>query len=370
MVRVVLLRLLESYFRHRWLYLLPILFMMVAAALFFITSKPTFMAKGVVYVQDQSLLDTLTDLDTSSAAWWVTPAQATVGDIEELMKTDAFIRAVIKQTNLEEQMNQGSGAVKELIDSTRRSIWVVTLGDNQVQIGANHEDPQVTYQFVNAVIEAYVQWQINAQRANSQTAQQFFKDLIAQYGTELNEARIAMRQYLEQHPEPIRGDRSTEERMEIDRLQSEIDMISSRYTSAMNKEEDARLAVVQIESDTRQSYVLIDAPLVPEGPETSRKELAINMAIFVGAGVILAGVAVVGAALLDRSFRFAIDVHHSLNLPVLAIIADSGYDQASAYTPVRTKQQVKRRFSIRKVKGEKAANRTPNVDRPAVEADV
>lgn len=322
MVRLVLLRLLESYFRHRWLYLLPLALMAGLAAYFTATAKPKYLAEGVLYVQNQSLLASLTAVSDNSGSWWVTPAQATTNELGELLQTDSFVRAVIQQTDLEPQMDQGDAAVGELIDQVRQSIWAYPLGDNQLLISATWEKPQVTYQLVHAVIEGYIQWQINAQRAESETAQAFFNDVIATYEDQLTAAREEMKRYLQAFPEPVRGDRPAIEQLELTRLQSAIDLAASRYANALDKEENTRLSLAQIESNARQTYLLIDAPLLPTEPETSLKEMAVSIVAFMAVGVILTLGAIVGSAILDRSLRFPVDVEHRLHLPVLAVVPD------------------------------------------------
>ncbi|MCA9993198.1 MAG: hypothetical protein KDE29_19555 [Anaerolineales bacterium] len=323
MIRLILLRLLESYFRHRWLYLLPIVLMSALALLSVLNARPKYQADGVLYVQADSLLSSLTDVRANSASWWVTPAQATMGDLNELLQTDAFIRSVIRPTKLEAEMDQGPDVVNNILQETRKNIWVYPVGDNHLQVVATSEDPQVAFELVNATVEGYLQWQINAKRADSQTAQSFFEDVIQTYETELADARDAMRVYLEAHPEPVRGTRSGIEQLEVTRLQSAIDLAASRYASALDKEENTRLAMAQIESEMRQSYLLIDAPILPDRPVVSLRQTAVNMAIFVAVGVVISGGAIVGGALLDRSFRFPVDVVSRLELPVLTIVPDT-----------------------------------------------
>jgi len=323
MLRLVLLRILESYFRHRWLYLLPIVLAGVMGAYYVMNEKPSYYAQGVLYVQNESYLASLTNVRDSSGSWWVTAAQTASQDLNELLKTDAFIRAVIQQTDLENKMDEGQTAVKTIIDETRKSIWVYPLGDNQIVVSATREEPEIAYQLVNAVVEGYLQWQINAQLAESETAQTFFNDVIKTYEEELTAAREEMKQYLETHPSPLRGDRPGAEQIEIDRLQSAIDLASTRYATALDKEESTRLAMAQIKSDTRQKYYLIDAPRMPDKPNASLKDKAIKGAIFLAAGVVLSVGAIVGAAVLDRSLRLPIDVSHRLDLPVLSLVPDA-----------------------------------------------
>jgi hypothetical protein len=322
MLRLVLLRLLESYFRHRWLNLLPILLMAGLGAFFVTTAKPKYIAEGVLYVQNESLLASLTAVRNNNTAWWITPAQATMNELGELLQTKAFVRAIIQQTDLEEEMDGGVTAVEHLLSQTRTNIWTYPLGDNQLRISASHTEPQVAFQLVHAAIERYIQWQVNAQRAENEAAQAFFSSLIDTYGIELGAAREEMKRYLQTQPEPIRGERTGIEQLEITRLQSAITLAEARYASALDKEENTRLALAQIESNARQTYLLIDAPRLPETPATSIRQTAINFGIFLAAGVVLSLSAIVGAALLDRSFRLPIDVEHRLDLPVWGIVPD------------------------------------------------
>ena len=152
MVRLVVLRILESYFRHRWLYLLPIVLMSILGVVFVLVTKPTYTAKGVLYVETQSYLASLTAVRDSNASWWTTPSQAVNQEISELLQTDAFVRAIIQRTSLEENMDKGPIIVETIIKSTRENVWAVSLGNNQLQVNAVHEDPEIAYQIVTAVI--------------------------------------------------------------------------------------------------------------------------------------------------------------------------------------------------------------------------
>lgn len=323
MFRLVVFRLLESYFRHRWVYILPIVLMTGLSAYFILyRTEPKYISQGVLYVQDESLLASLTAINDNNTGWWTTPSQAISKQVTDLLQTDAFVRAIIGQTQLESEMNQGNQVVSEIIATTRKNIWVNTIGDNQISINAADENPELAYEFVNATIESYLQWQINARRGESESAQGFFSDLIKTYEVELSSAREDMKNFLRNNPAPIRGDRPGEEQLEIDRLQANIDLAATRYANALDKEENSRLAMAQIESDMRQTYFVIDAPKLPTESATSLKEIAINGAIFIAVGFLLSAGAIVGAAILDRSFRLPIDVEHRLNLPVLAEIPD------------------------------------------------
>lgn len=322
MMRLILLRLLESYFRHRWLYLTPLVLLLALAAVYQYYSPPTYMSHGTLYVQRRPLITSLTGTGNDGFSWR-TPAQATAGDLRELLQTEAFVRSAIGMTNLEPQMAGGREAVVETIKEFREALWIRPLGDNLIEFGAQHEDPAIAQQVATATMSTYVQWKINVDRQESVVARAFFEDLIQPYRQELERARAEMRAYLQANPEPLRGDRSLEERMEIDRLRFAVDEAAKRVTETMQKEENARLAMVKAESEANQTYVLIDGPLLPDRPSISLRRIVRDTGIFAAVGLFLSLLGIVGGALLDRSFRFPVDVRVGLSLPVLAMVPES-----------------------------------------------
>jgi len=321
MLRLFLLRFLESYFRHRFLNLLPIVLLIGVSVLSVLKVKPVYISRGGLYVQKESLLASLTSLKDSGFAW-VTPADATVDEFKEMIQTDAFVRAVIEQTDLETELAAAPTEADQMYQDVRMAVWVQALGKNLIQIGATHGKAEVAHQLATATVETYLQWKINTDQQESISAQAFFADLIKTYEADLETARQQMQSYLEDHPAPLRGDRPPAELIEIERLQAVINVAADRLSNAQEKEESARLAMAQAESKARQSYLVVDAPAFPFTPENSKKTALMGAVIQVVVGVILAVVLVVVGALIDRSLRFPIDVRHGLDLPVLATVPD------------------------------------------------
>jgi capsular polysaccharide biosynthesis protein len=341
MARLLFLRFLESYYRHRWLYLLPLLLMAGVAALYFFTAKPTYIVRGVLYVQQQSLLASLTSLRNDGFSV-LTPAEATAQEMTDLLQTDSFIRALIQQTSLEATLGQGDMTVGETIEEVRKAVWVETQGANQVRTFAAWEEPTIAYQLATASLESFIQWRINADRQESEVAQAFFAELIEQYRGDLELARTDLQSYLAAHPEQLRGKRPEVEQLEIDRLRAAVDLSQQRYSSVLAKDEDARLAMAQSESDARQTYLLIDSPTMPLEPETSLRKLALNMLIYLALGLILSIVAAAGGALLDRTLTFPIDARDRLDMPVLAMVPEA---RATRHSKRQERRQASERQS-------------------------
>jgi len=312
-VRLVLLRLFESYFRHRWLYLLPIVAMSAAALLYIAVMPAKYVVNGTLYIQADNLLSSLTDIRSDGFSY-VTPAQATMGELYQLLNAKAFLRAIIQKTDMEVKMAQDEESAAQTIDEAKNAIWLQELGNNLVMISAEHEMPRVAQQLAGAAIETYIQWKINLNREESVAAQSFFTDLIKTYQTQVEPARVALDGYLKAHPKPLQGDRPDEETAEIKRLQDSLNSAEERLRRAENQEESARLALTQAESTVRQSYFVVDAP------ERSKQDLLLTLILFVAAGFAISVVGIVGGALLDDTLRFPVDVLHGLNLPVLTMI--------------------------------------------------
>ncbi len=319
MLRLVILRLLESYFRHRWLYLIPIVLMSGSGIVYVTQSPRMYVSSGVLFVQKDSLLSTLVPIGNSGFSW-ITPAQMTANELNELLRTEAFIRFIIQRTSLEERMHEGPEQAERIIYSVRQSIWVGADGEKLMRFGARHRDPTIAYELASSTIEAYTEWKLNADRRDSMVAQSFFASQLEPLQQELEAARARLNDFIQAHPAPVRGERPEVEQMELDGLQAMVDQLSARVKETLDKEEAARLALSKAESEASQSYLVIDAPLLPREPSSSKKDLIMPIVIFVMIGVMLSGAGIVGGMLLDRSIRFPVDVQHSLDLPVLAMI--------------------------------------------------
>lgn len=322
MVRIVLLRLLESYFRHRWLFLLPILIAAVAGVIYVLSMPPAYIASGRLYVSQENLLANLTASSTGGSLW-TTAADTTVSELNELLTTQAFIRTVIQKTDLELSMSEGPDVVAETFTYVRDHVSFQSVGDNLIDITASGDDPNLVYQLATSSMDAYVQWKINSGYQESVAARTFFEALMQPYQEFVDDARSDLVRFLDANPAPVRGERPAAETLELERLQAAVQNAETRLNAARDNAQSASLAQVQSESVTRQTYMVIDQPEIPLFAEVSTTAMITNLAIFLIVGIFLTIAGVAGGAVLDRSLRFPIDVRHGLSLPVLAMVPDS-----------------------------------------------
>lgn len=320
MVRLFFLRVFESFFRHRWLNLLPLGLMTIAAVLFFLFSPPPYISRGAIYVQGQSLIEKL-DPTVAQDGWnYNSPAQMAVTDMQNLMETESFAVAILSQTNLRDQIAADPTVIPEMVIALRQAVTLTVAGENLVKISVEDETAENAFGLAKGTIDVYKAWKLDNDLRESDVAQEFFASIIQPYRDELTGLQDELQGYLEANPDPVRGERPDAEVIQIAQYQQRIEVANTRLQDAIEKEEAARLARTKAESNVNQTYVVVDDPQVPiEAKRTPRQTLTL-LVTFLALGGLLVTIAVVAGMLLDRSFLVPYDVQHQIELPVLALV--------------------------------------------------
>lgn len=337
MIKLAILRILDSYFRHRWLNLLPIVIMTIVAVTAFFVTEREYMSQGIFVVQSESLLASITSVDNSAYSW-NSAAQDVANEINSLIQSDSFVLAVIDETDLREELTAPGLDLKRYLTDMRGQMWAAVLGPTQISVNASDTNPEIARQLAQAVIDKFVQWKINSSHLESAAAIDFLRQKVADYTVQHQQAQDTLRQYLLDHPQPARGDRPDYEIIEINNLSSNVQFAGSRMTEAMNKEEGAQIAYAQVEADIHQTYFLIDAPVTPTRPALSKRQLALKYGLYIVAGGVLSAILVIGGAVLPLSLWFPMDVQNALNLKVLAEVPDMAWERGPIF-PVRKRKQ-------------------------------
>jgi capsular polysaccharide biosynthesis protein len=317
------------FFRHLWLNLLPLLFMLVAAVVFLL--QPVYVSRATIYIQDDTLLDNLIQIrirdQPFNGVQLLTPAQVAARELEELAKTDAFVYAVIAESDLRDQLTASPRDERRVLKLFRDSFFVEADGDSLVVFHVEAERPELAYQWATATVKAYRLWKISRDVQDGKIAAAFFEEILTPYQDEVDRANAALRDYLEQYPEPAVGQRPVEEAIELKRLQDAVALAEERLKSVLDKQESARLALAQTERDVDQTYKLIDEPKQPPIAEPFWYHGLLAL-VFPGLGIILSIFLVLGRAALDQTLLLPRDVTEELELPVLATVERGRKPQA------------------------------------------
>lgn len=319
MSRALLVRILETFFRRWWLYLLPLLLLVGAGVRSVSRIEPVHRSYGTLYVQSETFLSSLTAVRDGDIGW-NTPASFFDEQLSGLLQTDAFLREVGQSAGLDPS---GYLSPAAMLADIRASVSSWPSGDNLVQVTASHRDPAVARDLAAAVVDRFVQWQIDSDANGSTVAEAFFSDLVRSYEQAVVASRDALSQYLVQNPDPQGGgSRPLAQRVVIDRLTGEVAAAEERLEGGRAKAEEARLATAQVESDVRQRLRMVDVPELATAPDPVTRTIVLNLGLFTAMGAVLSAAALVTATVLDRSVRSRLDVTQSLSGELLAVVPE------------------------------------------------
>jgi uncharacterized protein involved in exopolysaccharide biosynthesis len=315
----VVRRLLETFFRRWWLYLVPVVLFTGVGVMMGFDGQNGYESAGVVDVSKGTLLSQLTSIRGENFGY-ETPATATAKTMNSLMGTDQFISAVAKSAGVTDALERG-----ELTDlAMRRSISITPDGDTLVKVVATTDNPELSSRLAKATIDSFIEYNVNDEVSESKAAESFFNTQLQTYSDSLNSAQTALAEYAANHPGGPEGDRPLAEQIEIQRLKASADQAQTQYTAAEQKSDEARLATAQARADATQRIRLIDEPKVGLASAGGLRNALFTTAIFMIAGALLSFAAVVLGTVIDRSLRSSDDAEQLLGLTVLAAVPTEG----------------------------------------------
>ena len=323
----VLLRLLDTFFRRWWLYLVPVVLLAGVGVASVAGAADSFRSVGTLNVEGDTVLGELTDLRGDSGFGYDTPAAATSKRLNALLQTDTFMDNVVTEAGLTEAVENGQLTV----DMLRGSVTSYADGQNLIKVDARHPLPEVAQRVSSATITSFVAWVTDTEISESQAAEDFFADLLPKYRTDLDAARSALSTFLVQNPAPgVNVPRPDEQVNEIQRLNDDVDQASSRYNETLAKGESARLTTEQTKSDIAQRLRVIDEPQLPQFPQPKLKTQVMGLAAFLVLGFLFSAGAVVVGTVLDHGLRFPADVKSRLGMRALAVVPEVKLGRALA----------------------------------------
>jgi uncharacterized protein involved in exopolysaccharide biosynthesis len=318
--RLFIGRLLETFFRRWWLYPLPAVLVIALGASIVVNRATSYHASGVIEVNRDSLLNEITSVRNQNNFGFDTPATYTTRQLNTLLGTDSFLDSVIEQAGLSTAVESGALARPDV----RRLLWASAEGDELVVVNSASGDSELSFRLAGAAIASFLQWEIDSDVTQSQSAQQFFESLLGPYQKRLDDAREALAIYVIQHPAVgLADDRPADEQVQIASLTEAVLRADDELSTARSSLSEAQIANAQTSSDVAQRLRVVDDPVKPLAPEPHRKKDVLSLMMFMILGALVSGAALVVATLLDRTVRYAEEIEGHLDVPVLAMVPNS-----------------------------------------------
>jgi uncharacterized protein involved in exopolysaccharide biosynthesis len=333
--RSLLMRLLESFFRRWWLYLVPVLLLAVVGAATVAGAKGSFKSIGTFNVESSTVLSTLSG--NTQNFGFDTPAVATTKRINSMLQTDSFVKDIATKANLDGALTSGQITLGQI----RSSLGTAANGANLVQVVASYRDPVVAQQLAKATIDAFVQGVIDSASSQGTAAVTFFSGQLKTDQATVDQARQALDDYQGSHPAPAIGTRPVDEQSQINRLSDAVTQAQAGYNTTLSKSQDAQLTIEQTKADVGNQLSLVDSPALPTAPESKLKSSILSFATFVALGILLSAGAVFVGTLFDHSLRTVGEVRERLGVPALAVVPDVGGRRAHRVRPPKEARHAK-----------------------------
>jgi len=310
------LRMAESFFRRWLLYVLPIALLVGVGVLQARNVVADYQSIGVLSVVNNPLLGDLSTIQIAGANNYETPAGGTARTMNELLATDGFVDDVAERGGFSEGL--ATGAVSAL--DIRSHVSASANGYQLLTVVAKWPNAQGAQNIAQATIDAYIAYLLESQVAQSKDASAFWEARAAVYQDKVTEAQKDLQAYIADHPAPTVDDRPESEQLEISNLTSAIDQAQALVTNAQTKKENADLTTQELSTEAGQGLQVLDAPMLPNAPESIRKKQALTLAIFLVLGFILAAALLLISTFLDRTVRAADDISTASGLSVIATV--------------------------------------------------
>ena len=337
MSRPLVLRLLETFFRRWVLYLVPMVVFLGLGFMSVTSTKDTYVSTAVVYVDDQSLLATITGVGGPSGGGFQTPAQVVSEQMNSAFQTEGLVRSVAEEAGVTAALEDGTMTIGDL----RGALSFAPSGSNLVHVGASSPNPEESSGLATAAVASFIDFVVEANLSESAAAEEFLVELVQRYQAEEAAATTGLNTYLQSHPDAPGRARPTVEQAAIDSLRSAIATANGRYTDALDKLENARLATAQTRGDVAQRLQVVDEAQTPSAPQGSMRAKVLTMAMFGLLGFLLCAAAVLAGTLLDRSIRTATDVAERLHVVALASLPKAphmpSFEHDARLDPARTR---------------------------------
>ena len=306
----------ENFFRRWPLYLLPLLLLTGVGVLQAKRVMAQYRSVGVLNVASNPLLSTVTPLGGTGAYSFETPSTATTRMINELFRTDVFVRSVAEHAGLKAALDSGLVTIPQV----RARVAASSVGDRLLAVTAVWPDARTATQLVNSAVAEYTQHVLDVETKQSTEAEKFWTGLLAGYKQGRADAQSALQDYVVANPAPKIGERPADQTLAMGTLSGAITQAQAQLANAENKIDEAKLTSQQVTSQTSQGLKVVDPPEVPSAPESIHRQQALTLAVYLFLGVFLVAVVLLVSTLLDRSVRTTEDIDVATGLTGVATV--------------------------------------------------
>jgi uncharacterized protein involved in exopolysaccharide biosynthesis len=328
-----MLRLLETFFRHRYLLLGPVALVMVATLGWVLIQPPTYEASVRVWTERQTLVP------NPNSNPYLTAAQEQAGVLTELVSTKYFDVKVGRRSSLtnaiREQATHNQGGIRthlmravglagpagpptdaQVQDAVYKAIATNTLvypsGPEIVTVTFRAGTPEMAALVAQAVVDQFMDETLANQRVQADAAVAFYSSQIKQSQAELSSSDKVLDDYLLANPGQRSANAIPDARML--QLRRDDDAAHQRQQTIQDKLDQARLNRVALDQTGVNGIRVLDRAEPPASASSFRKVATAAAAVAVVLALVIVVVGVLVLTWTDSTIRRPQEVEALLDL--------------------------------------------------------
>ena len=259
------------------------------------------------------------NVSASATGWnqYLTPAQNTVDALDQLRRTDAFVKSLGDDLAASNTFRDSSERAS-VMSTVTSDVRIQTTGSHLVLMTYTCPRQSVCINVLTATVRIYQQWLADRQLAQAKIAIDFYSNQLADSQATLQADTTALNRYVAEHP----GLKPTDAPLipEFDQLIRSVDQDRIEVAALQQKLDGIKLTDAAVTEINGTVLKVIDPPRTVGGEISSlpRKQMAMAG---IAAWALAAAVLVI-MAWSDRTVRERRDLEHRLRIPVVSTIPD------------------------------------------------
>ncbi|MDQ6671985.1 MAG: hypothetical protein M3069_14795 [Chloroflexota bacterium] len=308
-------KLLEAFFRHKLLLLLPpILIPAIVGPVALLTNPPVYLASETIWVDRPTYLNY-----NDNSTPWLTPSQIQSARVSELLQTRAFQMEVAKRTTSLAPLIGSVAGEQRIQTLLTRSVVVGRGGDHVLLIQVQVPTAQLAYELAGAVVDAYQEKNAVDQSDQASAAVSYYQSRIQEAEKQLARSGQDLRRYLATQAANSDAtglaDSSIANLPAATALDPRLGALQATVQTSQTDLNQARSALTQAQRDASAAlegqqlgFQVLDPPVMPISATRQLRKIAIYPIAAIAAGLALSAILLVLIVASDRSVRSEADV--------------------------------------------------------------
>jgi hypothetical protein len=300
-------RLLEAFFRHIFLIVLPLIVVPIDVAAFVLSTPAQYEATAGMWVEQATYLSYSTD-DVNR---YLSPSQNQKNRLLELMATKSFVGDVASRTKLAPMVSAPDGD-EQLRQLFARDFEVIATGDHLLSLHFRAEDRDLAVAVLDAMVAVFKNRAASDRYGQAQVAITFYQSRLTETESELASSRAALAKYLAENPSVA----ATVSRVgiQVASVDAQFGEAQRRVEASQRDADNARASLDRAELDVAAGvqglefgFRLVDPVEASATPSRQLKKVLIYPIIALIVGVVLSASLLLLFALSDHSIRSLAD---------------------------------------------------------------